>query len=190
MSPARRFEAKEPTIVRDLQNTMKALGATSLKIPHDLMDDTNTVAEIVFDRAGIRYVMRCSKWSHYLDNLRACERTIFYLFKALKEYGAESGKSTPTWQRAQTEAAFDRAFAEIFGGMAATPDDAVLKLGSGQRTWWDVLGIQKGATKTEIDSAYRALSKVHHPDAGGDPDMFKRLRKAYEDGLTAAGGAK
>lgn len=39
------------------------------------------------------------------------------------------------------------------------------------------------ADKSAVVNAYRALAKVHHPDAGGNPDDFKRLRTAYGDAL-------
>ena len=177
---ARRFEAKEPTIYRDLQNTMKRLGATSLRVPRDLLNSKDLAAEIIFDRGGRRYVVRCKKWGDWLDNFRAAERTIYYLFLALKEYGAEASGS---FGKPAAEAAFDRAFEQLFAGFEATPEDTALLLGTGKQAWWEVLGVQASATKPEIVNAYRALARVHHPDAGGDAETFKRLRRAYEEGL-------
>jgi hypothetical protein len=179
--PARRFEAKESTVYRDLQATMRHLGATSLRVPPpaavnllDLRAKPDVRAEIIFDRAGKRYVVRCAKWGNFLDNLRAAERTIFYLYRAVAEYGAEAN-----------EKAFDQVVDQLFAGFEALPDDTVLVLGSGRRDWWEVLGVRKDATRTEIISAFRALARVHHPDAGGDPETFKRLREAYEAALAA-----
>lgn len=74
-------------------------------------------------------------------------------------------------------------FDQLFGGFIAMPDDAVLMLGSGTDDWWQVLGVEPTADKRAIQNAYRALAKVHHPDAGGDAEMFKRLRAAYEQGV-------
>lgn len=43
-------------------------------------------------------------------------------------------------------------------------------------TWQDALGIRNPApTIDEIDNAYRALVKKHHPDQGGDVEMFRAL---------------
>lgn len=39
------------------------------------------------------------------------------------------------------------------------------------------------ADRAAITNAFRALAKKHHPDAGGDPDDFKRLRAAYDAAL-------
>ena len=169
--PARRFAAQETTVYRDLQNSMRKLGATSLRVKErDLLNPKDVKAEIVFDRAGKRYVVRCAKWGNFLDNLRAAERTIFYLYRAIAEYGAETN-----------EKALAEAVDQFFAGFEALPDDTVLMLGSGkQQDWWEILGVRKEATKAEVISAFRALARIHHPDAGGDADTFKRLRGAYK----------
>jgi DnaJ family protein A protein 2 len=45
---------------------------------------------------------------------------------------------------------------------------------------YDTLGIAPDATENEIKKAYRNLAKIHHPDKGGDEDMFKNITAAYE----------
>ena len=45
---------------------------------------------------------------------------------------------------------------------------------------YQVLGVDDTATDGEIKRAYRALSKQHHPDKGGDVRKFKELSAAYE----------
>ena len=42
------------------------------------------------------------------------------------------------------------------------------------------LHIEATATAAEIRTAYRQLSKKHHPDKGGDPEQFHRINHAYE----------
>jgi molecular chaperone DnaJ len=42
------------------------------------------------------------------------------------------------------------------------------------------LGVPPGATTAEIKSAYRALVKQHHPDAGGDQSTILALNAAWE----------
>ena len=140
--------------------------ATGLKIEQDY--DTGAVS-VRFDRAESRYVFRNNRFRTPQENLRAVERTITYLHKAMEVYGT---------QREQSDV-----FSTFFAGWAATPDDSVLLLGSGQ--WWDILGVKQDATKDEIKNAFRALAKVHHPDVGGDVDDFKRLRAAYDQGMQA-----
>lgn len=43
-----------------------------------------------------------------------------------------------------------------------------------------VLGVSPGATPAEIKAAYRALVKLHHPDAGGDDQRILALNAAWE----------
>ena len=51
-----------------------------------------------------------------------------------------------------------------------------------KRDLYEVLGIQKGASKDEIKSAYRKLAKKYHPDnhETGDADKFKEVQEAYD----------
>lgn len=44
---------------------------------------------------------------------------------------------------------------------------------------YQVLGVSKEATETEIKKAYRKLAIKHHPDKGGDEETFKKISEAY-----------
>jgi len=46
-------------------------------------------------------------------------------------------------------------------------------------TAYAILGVSSGATREEIQSAYRQKVKEVHPDHGGDRDEFQRVREAY-----------
>jgi len=46
--------------------------------------------------------------------------------------------------------------------------------------YYDLLGIQKGASQEEVKRAFRNLAKEHHPDRGGDEKKFKEINKAYQ----------
>lgn len=43
----------------------------------------------------------------------------------------------------------------------------------------DLLEIPEDAPRHEIRAAYRRLAMKHHPDRGGDPDMFDRVQRAF-----------
>lgn len=46
---------------------------------------------------------------------------------------------------------------------------------------YDILELPEGATKKEIQEAFRKLALQHHTDKGGDPEKFKEIKQAYED---------
>ncbi len=50
--------------------------------------------------------------------------------------------------------------------------------------YYSVLGIERGASETEIKRAYRSLARRHHPDVSSDKDdaavRFKAINEAYE----------
>lgn len=168
--PARRFDAAEQTIYRDLRATVIKMKATSLKVDYDLLGQ-DIGARIYFDRHGKRYVSQCSQWPHFLDNLRAAQLAIEYTYRIGEAYGVN-------YAEVKHQDLFDR----IFAALEAPLDPNILLLGSGSE-WWEVLGVSRNATKAEIVNAYRALAKVHHPDTGGDTESFRRLRVAYETGI-------
>ena len=45
---------------------------------------------------------------------------------------------------------------------------------------YKILDIKKDATTDEIKKAYKKLSKVHHPDKGGDEEKFKQISLAHK----------
>jgi hypothetical protein len=174
MTTKRRFDAKEQTIYRDLRAIITAMGATSLKVNQDILQGN---VEIIFDRASKRYKFENSNYKHPLDNLRAAQLTITYLWRALVEYG--TAQAIESLNEQQLDALFDR----FFIGYTPRPDDTALLLGSGRADWWEVLGVTKDANRPAVVNAFRALAKAHHPDYGGKPGDCRRLRSAYEEAL-------
>ena len=52
-----------------------------------------------------------------------------------------------------------------------------------KRDYYEVLGLNKSASKDEIKSAYRRLAKKYHPDLNHEPgaaDKFKEVQEAYD----------
>ncbi len=163
----RRFKAQETTVKRELRNTINKIEATSLKISQD---EFSGEVEVIFDRDGKRYTKKCSKWEDSLDNLRAIQLSIEYLYRAVEIYGIESQEE------------FNNLFNQIFVGIEATPDDSILKIGN-ETNWWDILKIKKESSEKEIQNAYKSMARIYHPDMGGDAEQFKKLRKAYDEAL-------
>ena len=49
---------------------------------------------------------------------------------------------------------------------------------------WHVFNLDMStATKEKINSAFKSLAKIHHPDAGGDSRVFERLQKMRKTAL-------
>ncbi|MCP2304706.1 J domain-containing protein [Actinokineospora globicatena] len=46
--------------------------------------------------------------------------------------------------------------------------------------YYELLGIRRDASAGEVKTAFRALAKVMHPDAGGTAGTFRLLKSAYE----------
>lgn len=67
----------------------------------------------------------------------------------------------------------DRVYAEVLKSMniQLMPPDVVEA--------FRVLGLPKDASLKEVYQRYRFLAKQHHPDAGGDPQKFIQINKAY-----------
>ena len=51
-----------------------------------------------------------------------------------------------------------------------------------KRDYYEILGVNKNASKDEIKSAYRKLAKKYHPDnkETGDEAKFKEVQEAYD----------
>jgi hypothetical protein len=48
------------------------------------------------------------------------------------------------------------------------------------KDYYHALGISKGASRRDIDQAYRNYAKKYHPDVGGSESEMKLLNEAYE----------
>ena len=45
---------------------------------------------------------------------------------------------------------------------------------------YEDLGLPPTASMKDIRNAYLKMAMKHHPDKGGDPEMFKRVKAAYD----------
>ncbi|MAF50586.1 MAG: molecular chaperone DnaJ, partial [Nanoarchaeota archaeon] len=48
-----------------------------------------------------------------------------------------------------------------------------------QEDYYELLGVNKEASKEEIKKAYKKLALKHHPDRGGNAEEFKKISEAY-----------
>ena len=102
-------------------------------------------------------VARCMAIDQYYrvaDNLAAIAATLEAM-RAIERHGGAT--------------ILDRAFL----GFAALPEKA-------SQHWREVLGIEGDVNLELIESRFRALVKVHHPDVGGNEQKFLELQQARE----------
>lgn len=102
-------------------------------------------------------LMRCmaiDRYDRVADNLAALAATLEAMRAIERHGGAEI---------------LNRAFL----GFAALPQQA-------SQPWREVLGIEGTATLELVESRFRALVKVHHPDVGGKEEDFLKLQQARE----------
>lgn len=51
-----------------------------------------------------------------------------------------------------------------------------------KKSWRKVLGVTSLDTPLEeVKKKYKRLASIHHPDKGGDEEMFKEIKQAYDD---------
>lgn len=59
------------------------------------------------------------------------------------------------------------------------PDDPPGRSNNDVDMCFRMLGLSPSASWEEIERAYRAKAKIHHPDRGGDEDTMRALNEAY-----------
>lgn len=81
-----------------------------------------------------------------------------------------------------------RAWLRILRGEPAWPSKASreprstsLEPRPGETSIWEVLGVTRDVSDTELKAAYRRRALETHPDHGGDEEAFRRVLDAYAE---------
>jgi curved DNA-binding protein CbpA len=53
-----------------------------------------------------------------------------------------------------------------------------------------VLGVPESATVAEVRAAFRRLALATHPDRGGDPGAFMRVKWAHDEVMSRRAGRR
>jgi hypothetical protein len=155
---------------RDLTDEVSRARGHDMRVDHDIKlrrdgapysnqrqpDDPGVV--VYFRRAGKPIVFACDRWDRVEHNMRAIQKTL-EAKRGIERWGAATGERE-------------------FAGYEALPPGTN---GATQEGPYQVLGVAPDAPSEVVRSAYRALALVHHPDKGGDPVVFQRIRRAYEE---------
>lgn len=94
----------------------------------------------------------CDKWDQVEDNVYAIVKTIEAL-RGIERWG--TGDMVE----------------QAFTGFISLPSNSP----------WSTLGICPGATRDEIEAAYRELAKQAHPDRGGSHELMAKLNAARNE---------
>lgn len=110
--------------------------------------------------AGAETVIACDRYNRVGANIRAIGLTLDAL-RSIKRWGSSE----------MLEGAL-RGFQALPGptaGAERRPD------------WWTVLSVPREVGREILEPYCRTLLSAHHPDKGGDPETFTRVRLAIED---------
>lgn len=105
-----------------------------------------------------QYCISCDKYKALMDNMQAVNKTI-QAIRGIERWGTGD----------MMKAAFQ--------GFKALPEPPKATIPSD----WDILGIRVNASEDEIREAYLNKVKIHHPDRGGNHEMFVVVRHAYDN---------
>jgi hypothetical protein len=128
-------------------------------------DDTG-VAVYWLTRDNEWRVVACDRWKRIWENMRAIGLTLEAL-RGLERWGASG--------------VLERAF-QGFKVLPGSNDELA------QQGWRQVLGVDDDGDLVNAEAHYRALSKLHHPDRGGDPARMAQLNAAIAQARRELGG--
>lgn len=113
-------------------------------------------AAVYFELKGRPVSLACDKWLRVEDNVWAIVKHI------------EALRGQERWGVGSVE--------QAFGGYMQLPAPGQT---SGSQ-WWTVLGVPINASVEQVREAYLLLVKKHHPDHGGEAELFMRVKEAYQ----------
>jgi len=169
-----RFGTTQERAQRNLEHQIRLLGgqeailSTDIRLRNDGMpyasqrppDDVGIA--VYFTYKGKSMVFACDRYTRIQDNIHAVGKTIEAL-RGIERWGASD--------------MMERAFT---GFERLTGPDLDLP-------WWDVLEMGNNRDLDVAERHFKILAKGAHPDAGGDPEEFKRLVRARDQAREALG---
>ena len=119
-------------------------------------------AAVYFEYKGDRVAFACDRWDKIEHNVQAIRHTIAAL-RGIARWGTGD----------MVKAAFR--------GFKALPAPETFNA----VPWWDILEVVEGASRAEIEAAYRAKARALHPDTGGDHKAMAQLNIAITQARAA-----
>ncbi len=119
---------------------------------------------VYFTWEGEQKVLACDQYNRCGCNLWAIAKTI------------EAMRGIDRWGCSEI-------LSRAFTGFKALPEKSDETI---RKPWWGILGVGEDCSVEAIRAAYRQLAKTHHPDVGGDHQMFVEIQEAYKEGMKHA----
>lgn len=116
-------------------------------------------AALYFRLANRDIALACDRWDRVADNICAIAKHL------------EAMRGMARWGVGSIE--------EAFAGYQALPSRAAPDV-AGQ-AWWIVLGVDRTASLSDIDAAWREKIRKAHPDNGGSPDLAAAINRARDE---------
>lgn len=166
------FKSDRNRSIKDLERELNLLGAENIVLSTNLRtrieggfyanqgqpDDTGVA--VYFDYEGSRHCMAVDQYIMLWENIRALVKSV------------EAMRGIERWGGAKI-------LQTAMGGFRELPANVIVT----DSPWYITLGVEPDASRSEIRQAYTDLSKVKHPDVGGDAEEFARIKRAYDKGI-------
>lgn len=156
-----RFKSTLPSALNQLKDEVRLLGGKNLILSSNctLGDDRPNDPGVVayFQWQGVDLAVPCDRWSRVNHNVQAIALTIEAM-RGMERWGAK------------------HMIRAMFTGFKALPAPS-------KSPWWDVMGIEASSPLSAIETRYKDLAKVRHPDCGGSHEAFVELQNAFNEGI-------
>jgi DnaJ-like protein len=153
-----RFKTTLSSALNMLKDEVRLLGGKALVLSsnYTLGNENPKESGVVayFEYEGQPVAIPCDRWKRVEANVKAIALTVEAM-RGMERWGA----------KAMIKA--------MFTGFKQLPQGSV-------RAWHEVLGVSINASIEQVKEAYRILVKKHHPDVGGDAELFRRVNEAYQ----------
>lgn len=166
-----RFKTSLAGAIRNVQSSLTLFAADSGEKINDLVVSTNVTimdnkpsdpgVAVYFSWHGSPVCIAVDRYKTVQENLQAIHHVIEAERTKLRHGGLHLVQAS-------------------FRGYAALPPPGNEEVKRFRSDWWVTLGCQPSATLNTAKSAWRTLSKKHHPDHGGDPAKFEEVQYAWK----------
>lgn len=157
------FKTDTAAALKNLRKQLDLMGAKNVLLSSNYTLGLDNPKEpgvcAYFDYDGMNLAIPCDRWAKISHNIQAIALTVEAM-RGMERWGAK------------------HMIRAMFTGFRLLPG-----VGETGAAWWVVLGVAQNAGQEEIKEAYRSAAKKHHPDVGGDLELFRAINEAYNQAI-------